>query len=294
MGEVVEHIHLIDTEALGFKRVVACYLIRDVMTAVIDTGYASSLPTVVNSLKMLGVDKLDYIIPTHVHLDHCGGASGLAQLYQEAVVLAHKQAVRHLVNPSRLLESVKAVYGPDILKIFGEVEPIDEARVMAVSDGETLSLGGMELTFIYTPGHAPHQLSIYEPTSNTVFTADAVPAQYPDFGAIIPTTPPPSFNLDEYESSMRRLSHMGAKVFLTPHYGPTEATEARVEKLIAKTRLWVSLFSQVGGDGVARVINIIKKSLEEEAGRPIPQYAESLIHISAMGILKYLGRRQLF
>ncbi len=294
MDEIVAgKIYIIDTGALGFQKIVACYLILDEKTALIDTGYASSLPKILSELRSHDV-RLDYIIPTHVHLDHCGGAAGLARHFPSARVLAHSSAVKHLINPEKLVESVKTVYGPDILDAFGSVEPISEDRVEAVSDGEVLRLGESELTFLYTPGHAPHQLSTYESKSKMVVTADAVPAQYPDFRAIIPTTPPPSFNLEQYEMSMKMLGRLDARQFLTPHYGPTEATAERVERLISRAREWVSLFRQAGGDEIGSVMETIRRSLEREAGKPIPQYAENLIRISVMGILKYLGKRQLF
>jgi glyoxylase-like metal-dependent hydrolase (beta-lactamase superfamily II) len=286
-------IYMIDTVALGFRRIVACYLIMDERTALIDTGYASSLSEIISELVSHNV-RLDYIIPTHVHLDHCGGAAGLARHFPSAKVMAHSSAVKHLINPERLVESVKLVYGPDILNVFGNVEPIPEERVQAVSDGEVLRLGGSELTFLYTPGHAPHQISIHESESNMVLTADAVPAQYPDFRAIIPTTPPPSFDPQQYEESMRRLGRLNARQFLTPHYGPTEATMERVEKLILRTRNWISILSQAGGDEIGHTMETLRRGLEEEAGKPLPQYAENLLRISVMGILKYLGKRQLF
>ncbi|GBC68446.1 Flavo-diiron protein FprA1 [archaeon HR01] len=292
MFEKLDSVYLLDTAALGFRRAVACYLVKDVKTAILDTGYASSLDNVYSKLQELGVQRLDYIIPTHVHLDHCGGVAGLAKLYPEAEVLAHPQAVKHLVSPDKLIESVKRIYGPEIMKLFGDVEPVQEDRVRAVADGEVLGLGRCELTFIYTPGHAPHQISIFESSSQSVVTADAVPAQYPDFPAIIPTTPPPSFDLDQYINSMRKLGGLGARFFLTPHYGPTDPSGERVRRMVERTVMWVEAFRDEMDAG--KVIQRLRKTLEEEAGRPIPAYADNLIRISALGILRYLGRRQLF
>ncbi len=286
---VSEKVFIIDTRALGFEQVVACYLVKGRKTALIDTGYSSSSETVIQALKQLGVERLDYIIPTHVHLDHSGGAWKLAQHFPEAVVYAQERAVKHLIDPSKLMASALQFYGQEVLQMLGEVRPIDERRVFKVGDGETLSLQEVELSFIYTPGHAPHQMSVMV-SDGSLITADAVPVKYPGKPFIIPTTAPPSFDYDLYIQSLRKIGKMDAEKFLTPHYGPTRAGEEWVEHLIKVVEEWRNLAESVlkEGGGVGRLIEVFEKKLESEAGIALPIYASNLLRFSVLGLAEYL------
>ncbi|MCS6784304.1 MAG: MBL fold metallo-hydrolase [Candidatus Caldarchaeum sp.] len=291
--KVSPNVYLIDTRGLGFEQIVACYLVKGRKTAVVDTGYASSGDVVYEALKTLGVEKIDYIIPTHVHLDHSGGAWKLAERFPDAIVLAHEKAVKHLVDPARLVASVLEVYGPDILNVFGEVKPISADRVYKVSDGETLSLEDVELTFIYTPGHAPHQLSVYV-SDGVLITADAVPAKYPGKPFIIPSTPPPSFELEQYIASLRKIGGIGASAFLTPHFGQTPSGVEWTEHLIRETEKFVGEAFKAfeRGGGVGTIYKALQLKVQAQFGQPLPVYAESLLKISAMGLHEYFRRKR--
>ena len=150
---VSEHIYLIDTEALGVKEMVAAYLVKgEEKKALVDTGYASSLQKLIRGLGEIGVDvtELSYIIPTHLHLDHAGASGQLAELSRRAEVLAHPRAVKHLINPTRLISSVREFYGAAADE-FGEFLPIEEGRVRGVDDEGELDLGSVTLRFIHAP-----------------------------------------------------------------------------------------------------------------------------------------------
>ena len=289
---VSEKVYIVDTKALGFEQVVACYLVRGRKTALVDTGYASSSDHTLESLKNLGVEKLDYIIPTHVHLDHCGAAWKIAEHYPGATVLAHERAVKHLVDPSRLKASVLELYGEEVVKMFGPLEPIEGSRVFKAGDGETLQLGDVELTFIYTPGHAPHQLSVAV-SDGSVITADAVPAKYMGKPFIIPTTPPPSFDLQQYIASLRKIGQLGAKTFHTPHFGPTRADGEWVETLVGKVMSWFETAEAVirGGGGLPQLLETLERKTVEEAGMELPVYARNLLKLSVMGLYQYVSSK---
>ncbi|MEM0440580.1 MAG: MBL fold metallo-hydrolase [Candidatus Caldarchaeum sp.] len=290
--KISPNIFLIDTEALGFEQTVACYVVIGRKTAIIDTGYSSSGDVLLNALKAYGVEKIDYIIPTHVHLDHSGGAWVLAEKFPNATVLAHEKAVKHLVDPTRLVASVREVYGPDIMQLFGEVKPIEADRVHKVSDGETLSLGDVDLVFIYTPGHAPHQFSIIL-DDGSLFTADAVPVKYPGKPYVIPSTPPPSYDFDQYIASLRMLGEKQAKKFLTPHFGQTTASHEWVENLIQKTYQFVSVAEKAfkQGRGLGAIYNALHVFIRSQTDEELPVYAESLLKISAMGLYEYFRKK---
>ncbi|BAJ50894.1 metallo-beta-lactamase protein [Candidatus Caldarchaeum subterraneum] len=288
---VSEKVYLIDTRALGFEKIVACYLVMGRKTALVDAGYSSTADVVINALKEMGVTRLDYIIPTHVHLDHSGAVWRLAEHFKEAEVIAHQRAVKHLVDPSKLVASVLEVYGPDILQVFGEVKPVEEHRVHSAADGETLVLGDVELTFIYTPGHAPHQFTVAV-SDGSVITADAVPIKYPGKPFIIPSTPPPSFDLNQFIDSLAKLGKLGSTIFHTPHFGSRETDESHVDFLLEKTREFVAVAEKAyrQGAGVGGIYMALERKLETEAGEKLPIYAQNLVKISSMGLYDYFRK----
>lgn len=224
---VSEHVYMIDTEALGRRGAVAAYLVvGEEERAAVDVGYASSLETLLEGYREAGVEpsELRYIVPTHLHLDHAGAAGQLVKLSQRALVLAHPRAVKHLVNPSRLIASVREVYGGRV-EMFGEVLPIEAGRVRGVEDGETVDLGGVKLRFIHAPGHAYHQITVFVEEDGALATGDAVSMKYPDFPVQVPTTPPPSYNYPEAVKTLKKLSRLEGRIVLRPHFGPHPWTD---------------------------------------------------------------------
>ncbi|MBL8334269.1 MAG: MBL fold metallo-hydrolase, partial [Rubrivivax sp.] len=168
-------VHAIDT---GFQRDefdAAYLLVREGRAAFIDTGTNFAVPRLLGALEALGLprDAVDWIIPTHVHLDHAGGVGLLARELPSARVLAHPRAVRHLVDPSALYEGALAVYGAETMaREYGELVPVAAERVLASSDGLAVDLGGSPLELIDTPGHAKHHHCIWDAATRGWFTGD--------------------------------------------------------------------------------------------------------------------------
>jgi glyoxylase-like metal-dependent hydrolase (beta-lactamase superfamily II) len=189
---------MIDTLALGRPGVVAAYIVRGKEHALIDMGYASSAATVLMDIKNSKINGagIDYLLPTHVHLDHSGAWGDLAENFVDASIRAHPKGERHLVDPSVLWKEAGQLFGPELMKLYGTPQPINGSRVRAIADGEEISLGsGLTLRSIWTPGHASHHLSYELEGAGTVFTGDAVGITHPAFPVLIPTTPPTSFKI---------------------------------------------------------------------------------------------------
>lgn len=198
----------------------------------IETNTSHSVPRLLSELKQNGLtpEQVQYIIVTHAHLDHAGGASALMKACPNAVLLAHPKAAQHLIDPSRLIASARAVYGDEAYdQLYGTIEPISASRVRAVQDGETIWIGSpdiegaVELRFLDTRGHAPHHLCVYDSDLNAVFTGDTFGLAYPVLQKkgllIFPSTSPTGFEPDEAKKSIDRILATGAtRVFLT-HFG---------------------------------------------------------------------------
>ncbi|HIL43338.1 MAG TPA: MBL fold metallo-hydrolase [Gammaproteobacteria bacterium] len=188
----------IDTEHIR-KDMVAAYLIEDSgEVAFVDTGSHLSVPNLLDTLdqKNIAYSDVKYIILTHIHLDHAGGAGQLLKSLPNATVYVHERGARHLVNPKKLREGVIGVYGELFFKQFlGDLIPIPEDRITIASDGDEIKLGTRSLKIIDTPGHARHHVCIWDEKSKGIFSGDTLGVSYREFDSINgefifpPTTP---------------------------------------------------------------------------------------------------------
>ena len=228
--EYPDQITCIDT---GYIRpqLAACYLIeKDGVAGIVETGTGNSLETIlaVVKLKEIALENVHFVMPTHVHLDHAGGAGHLMQHLPNAQLVVHPRGARHLVDPSKLWQGALEVYGEQAMqRMYGELIPIDESRVVTVEDGDILDLNGRPLLFLDTPGHARHHYSIYDEKSKGFFTGDTFGMAYQELSSsqlpfIMPTTSPVQFDpVAWYETLKRYLEYKPERMFLT-HYGMVE------------------------------------------------------------------------
>jgi glyoxylase-like metal-dependent hydrolase (beta-lactamase superfamily II) len=214
----------------GFQRpnFDAAYLIVDNgHAAFIDTGTGHAVPRLLASLSAIGLApaQVDWVIPTHVHLDHAGGVGRLMQQLPHATLLVHPRGLRHLLDPSALYQGALAVYGQaEMDRSYGQLVGVPAERAQASSDGQTLTLGQRTLTLIDTPGHARHHHCIWDPVSRGWFTGDSFGLSYRELDTdgqpwILPTTTPVQFEPDAARTTVRRLMAVQPeRVYLT-HYG---------------------------------------------------------------------------
>jgi glyoxylase-like metal-dependent hydrolase (beta-lactamase superfamily II) len=267
--EVSPNIFLIDENLYGVPRSGAVFLINEDRKALIDSGPTTSSQTILAGIAKIGVqpEEIDYIILTHIHLDHSGGAGTLLKYMPRAKVLAHQRAIRHLIDPSRLIISATQAQGDDSPTRNGEVLPIAENRLVAVHDGDTLKLSAQQtLTLLDCPGHAPHELCIYESRSRGIFVGDAVGHTVEGTDIIVPITPPPSFNLELYLQTLDRLKKLKASKLYFSHFGVSAAVEEKLEAAANELRARDAIIAEAFGENrpevaAERVINHIRAGL---------------------------------
>ncbi len=295
--QVQKGAYLIDTMALGLREFVAAYLLVDEKIALIDTGYASSLNVILSDIRRIGLEPsgLDYIVVTHVHLDHAGAAGSLVKKATNVKVLAHPKSVKHLINPARLVSSVEEVYGQIAAASFGKTEPIPPERISGVEDGVCIPLGNMRLRFVHTQGHAPHHLCVYEETNALLFTGDSVSGTYPDFPVFVPPSVPPSFDFLGSVNDLRRLMELEPRLLMTSHFGVRQASRSILEKEIFLLNWWRDLISfekEKGGD-VESITDTACEALAKRFGvnvKEVPGYVRLNIKLAVKGMLEYLDR----
>lgn len=222
--------------------IACCYLlVEDGEVAIIETGAKhtpDSLRKALESLR-LSPEAVRYVIPTHVHLDHAGGAGLLMQRYANAQLLIHPRGARHMINPSQLMEGAKAVYGKEkFAELYGELIPVPKQRVRKIDDGEKLYIGKRVLEFRHTPGHAEHHFSIWDELSRGWFSGDTFGISYQAMGLyseqkksvgasysdrfIIPSTSPVQFDPDKLLASIDLMMSYEPERFYLTHYSVLE------------------------------------------------------------------------
>ena len=276
-GRLVEHvehgIHVIDS-GYGRTRLAAIHLIVDSgRVAVVDTGNNASVPTVLAALAELGLapDQVDWVLLTHIHLDHAGGAGSLMCAFPNARLAVHSRGSRHMADPSKLWDGTVAVYGAaQAFELYGRIVPIDVGRIVTVGDGDTLTLGERVLKVMDTPGHARHHVCYWDPVAHAWFTGDTFGLSYREFDVdghafIFPTTTPTHFDPAALHDSIDRLMAFDPQAMYLTHYSRV----AGVPRLAADLHRLIDMLVAIAeaaqaarGDGVSRHVEILS-GLEE-------------------------------
>lgn len=207
--------------------------------AIVDTGTQYSVPQVKAALNELGLNfsHVDLVILTHIHLDHAGGAGSLMQLCENAQLVVHPKGARHMADPSKLIAGAAAVYGEaEFNKLYGEIQPIDAARILQPEDGEVLDFAGRSLLFLDTPGHASHHHCIVDEQSNSVFTGDTLGISYRALrrggeAYIMPTTTPVQFNPDALHASIDKVMNFQPETLYLTHYSAVQPSSRNIAGL---------------------------------------------------------------
>lgn len=221
----------IDTE-LQRAGLACCYLVRGGARsrdryAFIECGTSVAVPGLkaVLAARGIGLDQIDYVIPTHVHLDHAGGAGMLLRDCPNARLVIHPRGARHMIDPSALIAGATAVYGPDdMAALYGEIVPVPAERVIEAADNFVLDFGGRELLFIDSPGHARHHFSVWDVQSRGWFTGDTFGLSYRQFDGpngpyLMPTTTPVQFEPEAWLATIGRYLAVDPQFMYLTHYG---------------------------------------------------------------------------
>lgn len=233
-------IHTIDTNYLGRAEFAAAYLIVEGnRAAFVDNNTNAAVPTLLAVLEAHGLnpDQVEFLIITHVHLDHAGGTSALARACPNATVIAHPRAAPHVIDPSKLVASASSVYGESEFKrLYGTIDPVASERVRMMDDEETLSFGSRELRFLHTRGHANHHFCIADSASGAIFTGDAFGLVYPALQGegtfAFPSTSPTDFEPELAREAVRRLVNEQPSCLYPTHYGAVTDIETAADQLM--------------------------------------------------------------
>jgi glyoxylase-like metal-dependent hydrolase (beta-lactamase superfamily II) len=299
----------IDTLTAGLREVTAGYLLHAPRPTLVECGPARTAATVIAGLRSLGFDPDDlaYVVLTHIHLDHAGGAGDLAAAFPNARIVVSELGARHLHDPTRLNASSRRVYGPLFDTVYGPCTPIDEHRIIGVADGDELDLGGgRTLELLHTPGHAKHHIGIHDPSNGLVFTGDSVGVKLPEMTSIRPATPPADFHLEAALTSIARYREREPGTVYLAHYGAVSPPDEALAEAADRLRLWAEVAEAALREAQARGFDD-QHELDHVAETLAQRFAETTEHLSpevasriellndtranAAGLLRYLHRR---
>lgn len=228
----------------------ACYLMEHQgRLAIIETGARHTITRILDFIEERGFsyNDVEFVIITHVHLDHAGGAGGLMRKLPNARLVVHPLGARHMQDPSKLQAGAMAVYGEErYMKDYGDLLPVSPERMLIKDDGDSVKLGDRILKFIDTPGHARHHFCVYDSYSGGIFSGDTLGIVYselcgPGGPFVIPTTTPVQFDPMALKASIDRLLALQPDLFFLTHFGMVDASQGHADKLKAQIDDYVKI-----------------------------------------------------
>lgn len=229
MGDVIDYEFGISAIDSGYQRprLDAIHLIVEGgRAAIVDTGVNSSVPRVLQALRDKGLDprQVDYVILTHIHLDHAGGAGLLLSHLPNATLTVHPRGARHIIDPAKLIASTEAVYGADATaRIYGRIKPVARERVIETPHGSSIQLNGREFQFFDTPGHARHHVCVLDAKSGHLFAGDTFGLSYRELDCdgrqfVFPTSSPTQFDPAAEHRSLDLIRDLNPGAIYVTHY----------------------------------------------------------------------------
>ena len=224
----------IDLEFLGRSNVIATPIVQGPGgVAIIDPGPTTCLGTLEQGLQAHGIrwEDVRHLMLTHIHLDHAGAAGTIVREHPHITVLVHERGAKHMIDPSRLLDSATRVYGNDMDRLWGEFASVPETKIVSLSGGEKVDAGGRTFDVAYTPGHASHHVSYFDASSGVAFVGD-VAGVCVSGGYVLPPTPPPDIDLELWRTSADRILEWSPSTLFLSHFGPVTRVRPHLAELL--------------------------------------------------------------
>lgn len=281
MPQVIDYAHGISAIDSGYHRPMldAIHLmVEGARAAIIDTGTNDSVPLVLEAMRRKAVrpEQVDYVILTHIHLDHAGGAGLFMREFPNATLTVHPRGAHHMADPARLIAGTVAVYGEESTRrIYGDIVPVPSERILETPHASSIRLNGRELQFLDTPGHARHHVAILDTQSGHVFAGDVFGLSYREMDEggrqfILPTTSPAQFDPDPYHRSIDLILRLKPEAVYVTHYSQIRDIGAKGEVLHRLVDAHAELGLREKDAGAARHARLregVKRMFIDEARR---------------------------
>lgn len=291
----------IDLDFLGRKHAIATGVVQSAAgVALIDPGPATCLGVLDSALRAQGIGWGDVttILITHIHLDHAGVTGTLVARHPHLRVHVHQRGAPHLVDPAKLMQSAGRLYGNQMERLWGEVLPVPSGNLVVLSGGETIEAGGRRFEVAYTPGHASHHVSYFDPSSGVAFVGDTAAVSI-DGGYVLPPTPPPDIDVELWTSSAARIEQWSPSTLFMTHFGPAASVRPHLQALVRNletlSRLVRATLLEEGTDDErqARFLDQLRLELRREMTevQALAYEAASPLQLMWAGLARYWRKR---
>jgi glyoxylase-like metal-dependent hydrolase (beta-lactamase superfamily II) len=293
---------LLDLNWTGQARSIATALLRsDDFNVLIDPGPGSTLATLRERLKVhrLRVADLNAILLTHIHLDHAGATGALVEENPGLQVYVHERGAAHMIDPAKLLDSAGRLYGQEMQKLFGNFLAVPETNLRILKGGETLAMGSRELRVLYTPGHASHHVTYFDPTERVAYVGDTAGISMEGHPFILPATPPPDIALEIWFASLEAIAQLRPRRLFLTHFGYSDQPERHLKAYRQRLQHWSDLSAEILSRGQERseAIRAFGRAVAAEAAEflspaELSHYVfNGALQLSWLGLERYHRKR---
>lgn len=262
-------IHAFDAGYVRHQLAAIHLIVDDGCAAFVDTGSNASLPNAQAALAQLGLapECVDYVLLTHIHLDHAGGAGAMMAAFPNARLVVHPRGARHMIDPTKLMAATEEVYGRERARaLYGELLPIPAAHVIETTDGMVLTLGRRELAFYDSPGHAKHHVFIHDRAANGIFTGDTFGISYRECDVegrpfLLPSTTPSQFDPVDLRDSVEHMISLAPEAVYPTHYSRLAPPRPLAEVMLRRLDDFVRLTYAARKDQPDDPLPLLKENL---------------------------------
>lgn len=251
MTTIAAGLDYIDLNFLGRPQIIATAILQATSgVALVDPGPSTTLRNLRALLKRKGIAIRDIrqVLLTHIHLDHAGCTGGLVEENPEIEVFVHQRGADHMIDPSKLLASASRLYGGDMERLWGDFLPVPARRVTVLQGGEHITAAGRELEVAYTPGHASHHVSYFDPASRVAFVGDTAGIRRGSNAYVMPPTPPPDIDLEAWRASAARIAAWDPQTLFLTHFGPFPGASLHMKELMDHLEAWSTIVRRLVAD----------------------------------------------
>jgi len=241
MTTLAAGLDFVDLNFLGVPEIIATAILHSAAgVALVDPGPSTTIQQLKGSLERKGISLQDVrqILLTHIHLDHAGAAGSLVRENPAIEVFVHERGAPHMIDPSKLMASAGRLYGQDMDRLWGEFVPVPAARTHVVKGGEAITAGGRELRVEYTPGHAYHHVSFFDPAARVAFVGDTAGIRRHGLTYIMPPTPPPDVDLEAWRASIDLILRWEPDTLFLTHFGPFHGARTHFQGMLENLESW--------------------------------------------------------
>jgi glyoxylase-like metal-dependent hydrolase (beta-lactamase superfamily II) len=241
----------VDLHFLGVSEIIATAVLHGASgVALIDPGPSTTLDNLKASLQRRNISVADVrqVLLTHIHLDHAGVTGTLVRENPSIEVFVHERGAPHLIDPTKLLASAGRLYGADMERLWGDFLPVPADRVRALKGEERITAGGRELQVAYTPGHASHHVTYFDPAIRMAFVGDTAGIRRQGQSYVMPPTPPPDIDLDAWRLSEDRVLAFDPDTLFLTHFGPFHGARLHFQEMGQHLASWSAIVRRLIAD----------------------------------------------